>query len=257
MARDFFHGKELSRAVNPDEAVAYGAALQAALLNKEDVDIVMVDVTPLSLGIALVGDVMDVVVPRNTPLPTRKETSITTSLDDQIAVSFPIHEGERALATDNNLLGEFVLTGIPPGPARVLRIKVCFEVDADGIVNVSAHDEGSGASNNITITNEGERLSIEEIDKMIADAETFRKEDEEAREKRVAKNVLECNIWNMKKRAMKAKSEGSMEGDVAEDLISAITAIEEWLDENDSATVVELQDKSRELELKCPSLFSS
>ncbi|GLJ09703.1 hypothetical protein SUGI_0114470 [Cryptomeria japonica] len=201
---------------------------------------------------------MAVVVPRNTPLPTRKERSVTTLYDDQIDVGFLVHEGERPLVADNNLLGNFSLRGIPAAPAGVPSIKVCFEVDADGILNVSAHDKGSGASREITITNEGGRLSIEEIDKMIADAENFRREDEEAREKSVAaKNALECNAWNMKKRAMKAKSEGSMEGDVAEDLISSITAVEEWLDDNSSATVVELQGKLRELELKCLSLLLS
>ncbi|GLJ09198.1 hypothetical protein SUGI_1518410 [Cryptomeria japonica] len=256
MVRDFFVGKELCRAVNPDEAVAYGAALQAAVLNKEDVHIVMVDVTPLSLGISVSNGVMLVVVPRNTALPTRKETSVTTAYDDQTSVAFLVHEGERPLVADNDLLGKFVLRGIPAAPARVPSIKVCFEVDADGILNVSVHDRGSGARNAITISNEGGRLSIQEIDKMIADAEKFCKEDEEAREKHVAKNALECYVSNMKKRAMKAKSEDSMDADVAEDLISTITAVEEWLKDNDTVTVVELQDKLKELELKCLCLSS-
>ncbi|GLJ09707.1 hypothetical protein SUGI_0114520 [Cryptomeria japonica] len=257
MVRDFFDGKELCRAVNPDEAIAYGAALQAAVLKKEEVHMVIVDVTPLSLGIAVSGGLMAVVVPRNTPLPTWKETSVTTPHDDQIAVSFEVYEGERPLVADNNLLGKFVLTGIRAAPARVPSIKVCVEVDEDGILSVSAHDKGSGASNEITIANEGGRLSIQEIDKMIADAEKFRREDEEEREKHVVKNALECYVSNMRKRAMKAKSEGSMDADVAKDLISTITDAEEWLDDNYSATVVELQDKLRELELKCPRLFSS
>ncbi|XP_057812991.1 heat shock cognate 70 kDa protein 2-like [Cryptomeria japonica] len=256
MVRDFFDGKELCRGVNPDEAVAYGAALEAAVLSKEDVHIdVMVDVTPLSLGIAVCGGVMHPVVPRNTPLPTRKKTSVTTPHDDQIAVSFQVYEGERPLVADNNLLGKFVLTGIPPAPAGVSSIKVCFQVDEDGILSVSAHDKGSGASNEITITNEGGRLSIHEIDKMVADAEKFHREDEEEREKHVAKNALECYVSNMRKRAMKAKSEGSMDAD--HHLISTITAVEEWLDDNSSATVVQLHDKLREVELKCLPLFSS
>ncbi|XP_059069076.1 heat shock cognate 70 kDa protein-like [Cryptomeria japonica] len=256
MVRNFFDGKELCRAVNPDEAVAYGAALQAAVLNKEDIHIVMVDVTPLSLGIELVGDVMKVVVPRNTSLPTRKETSVTTAYDDQTAVDFGVFEGERPLVAFNNLLGKFVLRGIPASPAYAPSIKVCFEVDIDGILNVPVHDKGSGASNEITITNEGGRLSIQEIDKMILDAEKFHREDEEAMEKHVAKNALECYVSNMKKRAMKAKSEGSMDADVPEDLISTITAVAEWLNDIDNVTVVELQDKLKELEMKCLRLFS-
>ncbi|GLJ09197.1 hypothetical protein SUGI_0103630 [Cryptomeria japonica] len=255
MVRDFFDGKELCRAVNPDEAVAYGAALQAAVLNKEDVHIVMEDVTPLSLGIAVDHDVMRVVVPRNTPLPTRKETSVTTAYDDMTALRIRVFEGERPLVIDNNFLGKFVLRGIPAAPAGVPIIKVCFEVDADGILNVSVHDRISGARNAITISNEGGRLSTQEIDKMIADAEKFRREDEEARKKQVAKYALECYVSNMKKRAMKEKSEGSMDADVAEDLISTITAVEEWL-KDDTVTVVELQDKLKELELKCLCLSS-
>ncbi|GLJ09706.1 hypothetical protein SUGI_0114500 [Cryptomeria japonica] len=259
LVRDFFDGKELCRGVNPDEAVAYGAALQAAVLNKEEVDIVMVDVTPLSLGIEVDDGVMMVVVPRNSPLPIRKETSVTTLEDDQTSVDFEVYEGERTLVVDNNLLGKFVLTGIPSALATVPKIKVCFEVDAEGILNVSAHDKGSGATDEITITNEGGRLSIQEIDKMRADAEKFRKEDEEAMEKHVAKNDLECYVSNMKKRAIKAKSEGSVDADVAElDLISTIAAADEWLEDNeDTVTVVELQDELKELKLKCTRLFSS
>ncbi|GLJ09711.1 hypothetical protein SUGI_0114590 [Cryptomeria japonica] len=191
MVGDFFDGKELCRAVNPDEAVAYGAALEAAVLNKDNVHIVLVDVTPLSLGVNLENGAMEVVIPRNTPLPARMETFITTEYDNQISVSFPVHEGERTLAADNNLLGEFELTGIPPARFGVPNIEVCFEVDADGILKASAHEERSGARKEIIITSEGARLSIQEIERMIADAEKFRKDDEEAKEKQVSKTS-----WN-------------------------------------------------------------
>ncbi|KAH9299465.1 hypothetical protein KI387_031147, partial [Taxus chinensis] len=151
---EFFSCEKLSKTVDPDEAVAYGAAVTAAVLNKDDMDFVVMDVTPLSLGISVDNGVMDVVVPRNTPIPTRRESSVTTRFDNQTSVSFPVHEGERSLVADNNLLGKFVLSGIPPAKAKVPKITVCFELDMDGILKASALDKGSGNRTEITISNE-------------------------------------------------------------------------------------------------------
>ncbi|GLJ46844.1 hypothetical protein SUGI_0988190 [Cryptomeria japonica] len=250
----FFEGKELCKSVNPDEAVAYGAALQAAVLNKEIIHLVLMDVTPLSLGVAVSNGVMSVVVPRNTPIPTLKEKYFTTKYDNQTSVNISIYEGERALVAHNNLLGEFVLHGIPPARCGVPNIRECFLVDVEGILTVSAQDVGTGRINRITVTNERERLSKVEIDRMVADAKIFRKEDEEMAKKHLAKNTLECYICNMKSRLMEAKSRGTIQTRVADDISGALNMVEEWLDENDNATIEKFEAKLNELSLKCKCL---
>ncbi|GLJ46836.1 hypothetical protein SUGI_0988100 [Cryptomeria japonica] len=254
LVSQLFEGRGLCKSVNLDEAVAYGAALQAAVLNKENINLVLVDVTPLSLGILINNGVMDVVVPRNTPIPTLKVSLFTTMYDNQPGIKFSIYEGERPLVAHNNLLGEFVLNGIPPARCAVPDIRVCFQVDIEGILTASARDVGTGRKNQITVTNERERMSKEEIDRMVHDADIFRKEDEETAKKLLAKNTLECYICNMKSRVTEAKSRGTMEVSVAEDINGALNTVEEWLDETDDATIEEFQAKLDALSLKCRCL---
>ncbi|XP_078153721.1 heat shock cognate 70 kDa protein-like [Carex rostrata] len=209
MLEDLFDGKELCKGINPDEAVAYGATVQAAKLsgqgNQEILDMVLSDVTPLSLGIKVVGGVMSVVVPRNTVIPTIELEEFTTDKDNQTVVDFEVFEGERAQTKDNYLLGKFTLSGITPAPRQVPKFDVCFEIDANGILNVSAQDRSSGQKKKITVTNEEASLSNDLIKKIIQDAEMYRAQDEECRRKYEARNTLERYAYCMKN-AMKNKS---------------------------------------------------
>lgn len=249
LLQHFFDGKQLCKSLNPDEAVAHGAALQAATLNEESVHLVLMDVTPLSLGIEVRGDVMSVVVPRNTPIPTRREAHFTAVPDSGLVnVSFKVYEGERAMVVDNNLLGQFILWGIQAAPCEIPQLRAVFELDGDGILKVSAEDERSGVGNQITIANDGGRLSKKEIERMLGDAERFRREDEEAKRRHIARENLATCVYNMRSRVKEAITKGSITN--SEDMEQMLNGVEDWLDENDSAEVEELEEKLKGLKLK-------
>ncbi|GLJ47044.1 hypothetical protein SUGI_0993410 [Cryptomeria japonica] len=248
LLRQNFGQKELCNKVNPDEGIAYGAAVHAAALNNEDVSLEVTDVTPLSLGKRINGGVMSVIVPRNTPIPTSRVRNYTTVRDNQTSINICVYEGERPLVAHNNLLGEFLLNGIPPARCRVPSIKVCFKISEDGILTASAEDKGSGVSKEITITNAGGSLSKEEMDKMIADAEKFREDDEKVKKKNRARRNLECYIYNMKSRVMEAKTKHNISASDAENIISTLNSAQEWLDDNEDAEASDFENELEELQ---------
>ncbi|XP_045828654.1 heat shock 70 kDa protein 18-like [Trifolium pratense] len=202
LLQDFFDGKELCNSINPDEAVAYGAAIQAAIMSathEKLEEILLLDVNSLSLGLQTVGGVMTTLIPRNTSIPNKKEKIFSTSVDNQSGVPIRVYEGERGMTKDNNFLGTFTLYDIPPAPRGVPQINVCFEIDVNGILNVSAEDKTTGKKNKITITNDKGRLSKEEIEKMVQEADKYRVEDEEEKKKAVAKHSMEKMVQEEEK----------------------------------------------------------